>query len=312
MDNNNKAIEELETLLRTADPEMLSAISRFIETASIVHQYTRTATDINDVEDMCVCGLIDPVIYSAQLAPDPVKPLGKLFDLDKEVIMTDFIGRIIESAMPDSEKEQVINNIDHYEDIMISKLYSHINKRAVTFAESEKEIDNIISSWLYDLLKFKQENNKNKLDDVKRGFLSTWRSMKAYVKRQNSIVEGMLSNAKTPKDVSIWYSRYALVPAIENARDGYVKELALMTTLTDEQVIEDCVHLANELGIEASKEDFNIAQVRRSMRQLCKARTGYANHSVFLLSLLSDADAARLLPLFPDSEITRIKVPHRA
>ena len=202
--------------------------------------------------------------------------------------------RVLESSIPENEKEKIVSNIDDYEGVLMSKFRSRINDWAASLAESDHEKDNEISSWLYDILKFQQDDGKDKLDGVKRGIINTWKSLKSFIKRQNSVFSGMRGHVKSLNDIGIWYSRYMLVPAIENARDGYVKELAIMSSISDDQIAEDCVKLASELGFESSKDDFNVVQIRRSMRQLCKARTGYANPLVFLLSLLPDSEITRL------------------
>ena len=267
----------------------MSAIIPFLTTIGEIQKEIDAANTVADVEDLCVKASVEPLIASAIESKDPKRCLMPLVDLghDMDAIVEDFQIRFGASALPEQDKERAIEVAPTRKDVIKSRITSYMRYRAWQLSQSEDAAEQLVAEWLGDIVKFAEAGGWDARPDVKReGLITRIKSHRLYSKKQDTVGRAMAKHAKTPKDVSIWMSRYVLGPAIENAKEGYTIELGGICGFSDEQLVELCCRIASSIGIRAARDDFDVTDVRNSMRMLCRARTGYCAPEIFLLSRL--------------------------
>ena len=268
------------------DDGTFDAVMPFLTSIGQIQEEIAEATDLASIERLCAKGAVEPLVAAAIGSKDPRRCLMPLVDIGHEMV-EDYRIRLGLSGLSDAEKEAAIKAAPARAAVIENEILSYMHARSRSLAGSDDDIERQIAAWLADIVKFAQAGGWQAHPDIKKdGFITRIKSHKSYSKKQDSIGRAMAQHAKTPKDVSIWLSRYVLGPAIENAKEGYTVELGGICGFSDEQLLELCCRIAGSIGISAVADDFDVADVRNSMRMLCRARTGYTEPEMFLLSRL--------------------------
>ena len=266
--------------------EGLELILAYVMAISESAEKVRGAKTPEEVISNTAVRIIDPIIETARKTGKANAIMSFLAVPSDEKFAGDLLSTLLLSDLSDDDKADFEKNFEQ----RLGELHEALTVRfeywlrELSMSKDNGDIE--ISHWVSDIVKLRSDGDANRLQGVKKGFLNSLRSTRAYVRKQVDIARSARKNARSAREIGIWYSRYALGPAFENAQDGFLFELARMCTVNDEALLEDCQRFANDMGFQFEKDDFEVSSVREAMRQFCRARTGYNVPGNYLLSIL--------------------------
>ena len=286
MNKDERTTGDLVEILGDIDETTYNVLVSFLESAATTRCELENVATEEEFFDFIAHVVVDPIVASAYQAEDPGRCIAPLIDYRKENIAAEVETHLPNTQLDEMAQFQILSNMDNVCQKIMERVDSYIFAKARECGEAGGEKDLWVMEWLDDVVKIRRSPDACRLDSAKRGIRNMFKSARQYVNRQESIIRGMQKHVHGIRDIEIWYSRYSLAPAIENAKEGFISELIEICRYSDQEIALQCAKLANILGAEAFPEDFDVARVRRSMRQLCRARTGYSIPEVFLAALL--------------------------
>ena len=286
MDKKERTTADLVEILECSDDDTLNMLVSFLEAAAEIHSTFDEVETEEEFFDFIARTVVDPIVASAYQVEDPGSCVGALIDVRKTNVATDIEARLPHTKLDEMSQFLILSNMDAACEQVLQRIDARIFEKARECGEAGGEKDLWVMEWLDDIVKIRRSPDKYRLDSTKRGIRNMLKSARQYVNRQESVVRGMRKHARGIRDIEIWYSRYSLAPAIENAKEGFINELIEICRYSDQDIAIECAKLAHIMGADAAPEDFDVSRVKRSMRQLCRARTGFSIPEVFLAALL--------------------------